>query len=91
MKKVLILIFSMWIALPVWAQMDEKRMQRDLDIAKNILSSLMSEDGNSLISGRRIDANYVDGFGVIIKIPQNTFFFNYNYANPKPMRCLLSP
>ncbi len=69
-----VLLFSV-----AMAQIDDSRMQRDLEISKNILSSLLKEEGNRMISGRSIDASYVEGFGVIVKLPVNSFAFNYHF------------
>ncbi len=84
MKNILALCLCTLAFAPLKAQIDEKRMQRDLDISKNILSSLM-EEGYGRVSERRIEASYVDGFGVIFKIPEGPIFFNYHFNIPEPM------
>ena len=58
---------------------DEARMERDLEVAKNVLSTLYGQGGDMYFWGSRIDASYVPGYGVIFNIPEETFF----YA-PKP-------
>jgi|GEM_PF-2149260 len=84
MKNIITFCFCAFVILPLWAQIDEKRMQRDLDISKNILSSLMEEEGYGHIIERRIEASYIKGFGVIFNIPESPLFFNYNFSIPEP-------
>ncbi len=84
MKNILLIGWCVLTVFVANAQLDTKRMDRDLEISKNILSSLFSEEGNRLISSRRIDANYVEGFGVVFKIPSNKFSFNYHFDVREP-------
>lgn len=57
------------------AQLDEARMNQDLEIAENILSTLTSQGNDksrSFYFGRSSSrSNYVEGFGVIFNIPSN--------------------
>ncbi|MDH5381526.1 MAG: hypothetical protein OEW75_11770 [Cyclobacteriaceae bacterium] len=55
---------------------DEERMERDLNIAENILSELMSENREMMrIGGREIEGRYVEGYGVIFSVKSMFFSF----------------
>ncbi len=75
MKK-LILFALCFISLRVWAQqIDEQRMNRDLEVAKNILNTLISDNNNNMFfMNRSIDATYLPGYGVTFTLPDNSFW-----------------
>ena len=58
---------------------DEKRMDRDLKVAENILNTLASGDSR-LRFHNKIESNYLPDFGVIFSIPR----VNYIYATRAP-------
>ena len=76
MKKIItgLLIF---IAFPLLAgpKIDEKRMQRDLEIAKSVLITLIKSESAGFYGEKIIEAKYVDGYGVIFNIPNSIQFF----------------
>ena len=53
---------------------DENRMERDLEVAKNVLSTLLGQGSDMFFWGNRVDATYIPGYGVIFNIPEKTFF-----------------
>lgn len=76
MKKIItaLLIF---IAFPLLAgqKIDEKRMQRDLEIAKSVLTTLIKSESTGFYGEKVIEVKYVDGYGVIFTIPNSIQFF----------------
>lgn len=53
---------------------DEERMERDLKIAENILSTLSNGD-NRLRLYDNVESNYIPGYGVVFSLPQSSFIF----------------
>ena len=58
-----------------WAQIDEKKMDRDLEVARNVLATLMSDNNDMFFMNRNIDASYLPGYGVTFSLPENPFMF----------------
>lgn len=52
---------------------DQKRMDRDLEIAENILQTLSNSDGNKFYSSHSTESSYIPDFGVIFSYPSNNF------------------
>lgn len=72
MKKATIITILLAVTTTVWAQgIDEDRMNRDLEIAKNILSTLIKGDTEFYFGASSVGATYVEGYGVIITIPKH--------------------
>ena len=68
---VIFLIVGGWLT-PAKAQLDDARMNQDLEIAENILSTLTSQGSDksrSYFFGRNSRSSYVEGYGVIFNIP----------------------
>lgn len=79
MKKLLIYICILLFSLPVVAQqIDQARMDRDLEVAKNILQTLFNQDRDMMFWGRNIEAVYLEGYGVIFKLPERFSYLNIN-------------
>lgn len=60
------------------AQLDEARMNQDLEIAENILSTLTSQGSDksrAYFFGRNSRSSYVEGYGVIFNLPASEGFF----------------
>ena len=78
MKKTgLVVLMIIWGQVTIAQNLDEARMKRDLEVAKNILSTLMQDESQGYFGGgSAIDANYVDGYGVIFTIPRHYVYFN---------------
>jgi len=63
---------------------DEARMERDLEVARRVLSTLYGQGGERYIWGTRTDASYVPGYGVIINVPEDVLFLSgYHMVPPK--------
>ncbi|HLF34743.1 MAG TPA: hypothetical protein VI583_10910, partial [Cyclobacteriaceae bacterium] len=63
MKKIIV-IGMLISATQSWAQIDEKRMDRDLEVAKNILGTLIADNNDFMMFGRNIETSYLPGYGV---------------------------
>ena len=50
---------------------DQERMDRDLKVAENILSTL-SNDGNNRWSRDKVEGSYIPDYGVILTMPSNS-------------------
>ncbi len=73
------LLFQGAIAL---AQVDEAKMERDLRVASSVLASLMNGDNDRMFGGGEPKGNYVEGFGVVFTIEDQTVFrYNYKIMN----------
>ncbi|HBH24469.1 MAG TPA: hypothetical protein DDY13_13740 [Cytophagales bacterium] len=83
MKAIVMTTIIGLFAAPVWAQIDEGRMERDLEISKNILSTLLKEEDVGMISRRSIKANYIDGYGVIFKLPGSIMSYDFMINAPR--------
>jgi len=68
--KGLIIIGLVLIAGTSFGQIDEKRMERDIRIASNILRTLADDDEAYFSSSEEVDGNYVEGYGVIFRVNQ---------------------
>ncbi|SNT36811.1 hypothetical protein SAMN05421640_3593 [Ekhidna lutea] len=78
MKTIRLIIAGMLLCASVdftYAQsFDEERMDRDLKIAENILSTLARGESRSIFYDN-VESNYIQDYGVIFSIPQSTFVF----------------
>lgn len=52
-------------------EFDDIRMDRDLEVAENILATLSSKGSRLGYWGRSVSGTYVKGYGVILTLPQN--------------------
>ena len=79
MKKILlILIIPVFMGFKAGNDIDETKMNRDLEIAKNILATLVKSGSHSFFSGESIDASYIKGYGVVFTIPEHFVYFHSN-------------
>ncbi len=60
---------------------DEERMDRDLKIAENILTTLSNDNSSRVRLFNGVESNYIPDFGVIFSIPQNTYFYAVSGQN----------
>ena len=80
MKKILIiLIVPILFGFKKGQEIDEKKMNRDLEIAKNILATLIKTESNSFYGGTSIEASYIKDYGVVFTIPEHLVYF---YSDP---------
>lgn len=81
MKKILIiLIVPIFFGFKTGQEIDEKKMNRDLEIAKNILATLIKTESNSFYGGTSIEASYIKDYGVVFTIPEHLVYF---YSGPR--------
>ncbi len=52
-----------------YAQIDQRRMDRDLEIAEKILQTLAQQNSDGSFWVHSANSSYVDGFGVILTVP----------------------
>ena len=77
MKKILIiLLVSILFGFKAGQEIDEKKMNRDLEIAKNILATLIKAESNSFYGGTSIEASYIKDYGVVFTIPEHLVYFH---------------
>jgi len=68
-------VFAMLVAYGANAQgIDTNKMDRDLEVSKNILQTLFNQGNDGIFWGNSVDANYLEGYGVIFTIPNNYAF-----------------
>ena len=82
MKKIIILcIIPLFFGFKSGEGIDENKMNRDLEIAKNIIATLIKTDANSFFGGNSIEASYIKGYGVVFTIPEHLVFFHGGPGN----------
>lgn len=57
---------------------DMGRMDRDIKIAENILSTLLRPDNKGYFFGSNIEGNYLEGYGVTFSLPNKSFIVKTN-------------
>lgn len=76
-KLIILLIVPIFLGFKPGQDIDEKKMNRDLEIAKNILATLIkTESSNSYFGGESIDASYIKDYGVVFSIPEHLVYFH---------------
>jgi hypothetical protein len=76
MKRIVIFLIGIVASGTVIAQkIDDQRMNRDLEVARNILSTLIKTEAGGMFGGESIEASFVEGYGVIFTIPRHMVFF----------------
>lgn len=77
MKKLVLLTMILLGSQALIAQsIDEEKMERDLEVAKNILATLMKTELDMHFEGRSLEADYIEGYGVIFTIPRHFVYFH---------------
>lgn len=61
---------------------DEEKMNRDLEIAKNVLATLLKGEADGFYGTGSITASYVEGYGVIFTIPRHHLMFHVTPHKP---------
>lgn len=69
-----IVLVALSISTPFAQSIDEKRMERDLKIAENILSTLSRSDSRIRFYDN-VESNYMPGYGVIFSMPKVRFVY----------------
>ncbi|WP_420580980.1 hypothetical protein [Reichenbachiella sp.] len=80
-KNKLIAVICSFHSLTIWAQdIDQTKMDRDLNIAEDVVSSLVkgeSNDGRFYSASPK--ASYIPGFGVMIDLNSSGKFYSHNF------------
>ena len=77
MKKLIILLsLPVFLGFKTGQEIDQKKMNRDLEIAKNILATLIKTGSDSFFGGESIDASYIKDYGVVFTIPEHLVYFH---------------
>ncbi len=85
MKKYSLIIALCLLASSILAQeIDEQKMKKDLKVAQVVLKGLVAENQRPYWSSKNAEAQYIEGFGVILNIPANNFEFNFPEPPPIP-------
>lgn len=75
-RTIYVLAIAMMVSMTSFSQeIDQARMDRDLKIAENILSTLSNNERNIFSLSRSIESNYIPDYGVIFSLPQNTLIY----------------
>ncbi len=84
MKKIHIIIGFIFIAATAMSQgINYEKMNRDLEVAETILKGLIDNKQNQVFwlgREKQIDAQYLEGYGVLITIPIEKNVFEFNMA-----------
>src|SRR5579871_6341956 len=65
-------------------KVDEERMQRDIEIAENILSTMIKQQLNRHnFFPMEVQGSYLPGYGVTFRLPSSEFGFYYLGSNDK--------
>jgi len=68
------IVLTVLIAGSAFGQaIDQKRMDRDLEIAENILQTLSNSEGNRFYSSNNTESSYIPDYGVIFSYPNYSF------------------
>jgi hypothetical protein len=82
MKKLTIILLLLVACSAIAQSIDEEKMNRDLEIAKNVLGTLLKGESVALY-GSSITGSYVEGYGVILTIPEH--YSMIHIRPPKPV------
>ena len=75
-KLIILLIVPLFFGFKTGGEIDEKKMNRDIEIAKNILGTLIKTNNDSWFGGSSIDATYIKDYGVVFTIPEHLVYFH---------------
>ena len=77
MKKYIILcVLPVFFGFKTGREIDEKKMNRDLEISKNILATLIKSGSDLFLGGESIEASYIQDYGVVFTIPEHLVYFH---------------
>ena len=72
MKKFTIILLLLISTSAIAQNIDEEKMNRDIEIAKNVLATMLKGDSEMFLGGSSITGSYVQGYGVIFTIPKHS-------------------
>ena len=86
MRKHTIILLLLISSGAIAQNIDEAKMNRDIEIANNVLATLLKGDSEMFLGGNSINGTYVQGYGVIFTIPKhNAMMFI------RPPRAVIAP
>lgn len=88
MKSIIVSLLMLFCTISVKAQVDASQMDKDLEIAENILSTLIQQSYQvqhfKVISNDRdIEGSYVKDYGVVFEVKNSMNLLFYDTENPK--------
>jgi len=86
MKRLTIILLILISGSAIAQNIDEEKMNRDLEIAKNVLATMLKGDSERHWGTGSINGSYVQGYGVIFTIPRH-----YSMIHVKPPRAVVAP
>ena len=86
MKRLTIILLILISGSAIAQNIDEEKMNRDLEIAKNVLATMLKGDSDRHWGSGSISGSYVQGYGVIFTIPKH-----YSMIHVKPPRAVVAP
>ena len=86
MKRLTIILLILFSGSAIAQNIDEEKMNRDLEIAKNVLATMLKGDSDRHWGSGSISGSYVQGYGVIFTIPKH-----YSMIHVKPPRAVVAP
>lgn len=86
MKRFTILLLILISGSAIAQNIDEEKMNRDLEIAKNVLATILKGDSERHWGSGSINGSYVQGYGVIFSIPKH-----YSMIHVQPPKAVVAP
>jgi hypothetical protein len=86
MKRITIILLILISGSAIAQNIDEEKMNRDLEIAKNVLATMLKGDSERFWGSGSIDGTFVQGYGVIFTIPKH-----YSMIHVRPPRAVVAP
>ncbi len=86
MKRLTIIVLILISGSAMAQNIDEEKMNRDLEIAKNVLATMLKGDSERYWGSGSISGSYVQGYGVIFTIPKH-----YAMIHVRPPRPVVAP
>jgi len=86
MKRLTIILLILISGSAVAQNIDEEKMNRDLEIAKNVLATILKGDSERYWGSGSISGSYVPGYGVIFTIPKH-----YSMIHVRPPKAVVAP
>jgi len=86
MKKLTVILLILISSSAIAQNIDEGKMNRDLEIAKNVLATMLKSESERFYGSSSIDASYVQGYGVIFTLPKHS-----SWIHARPTRVVIAP
>jgi hypothetical protein len=86
MKRLTIILLILISVSAIAQNIDEEKMNRDLEIAKNVLATMLKGDSERHWGSGSINGSYVQGYGVIFSIPKH-----YSMIHVRPPKAVVAP